>query len=138
MTAIFTATLPGSNRGVRPRRGERDYAPFPLREPRGRIPRVDDHPRKSHYTLIIDGRVIGDDDDRVRAADLLVGEIHTLVVVTILTELGHVRIVVRDLRTLIFQQSDHVERGTLAHVVDVTLVGHAENENPAAVDRLLL
>ena len=46
------------------------------------------------------------------------------------------RIVIVDLGAPLFEQPDDVERRALAHVVDVALVRDAEDENPAAVDRL--
>src|SRR5687768_4766939 len=137
MTAMFTALVPGSDRGVRRCGSERNDTPLPLRQPCRRVSRIDDHPGESHHALVIDYRVIGDDDDGVRTADRLVGKLDTLVLVSVLTELCYVRIMVLDSSTLILEKSDHVESGTLAHVVDVPLVCDSQHENPASVDRLL-
>ena len=49
---------------------------------------------------------------------------------------GHERIVVADVRALLAQQLDDLQRRRLARVVDVGLVGHADDEDVRAAQRL--
>ena len=46
------------------------------------------------------------------------------------------RIAVGDAGAAAFQQQDDVERGRFAHIVDVAFVGHAQNMNVGAFERL--
>ncbi|MNC92350.1 hypothetical protein D3C83_87570 [compost metagenome] len=48
---------------------------------------------------------------------------------SVFAERRHVWIVIRDYRALLFQHADDVECRTLAHVVDVLLVRHAEEKD---------
>ena len=81
--------------------------------------------------------MVGHDDDGVRLGKQLRRQLHAGSLVAIFAHDRNERIVEAHDRAVFLEQTNHVERGTLAHVVDVALVRDAEHENLAAVHRLL-
>ena len=79
--------------------------------------------------LVVDAAVIGHDDDAVSRSDRFRAQGNRGEALPILFELRNVWVVVGQLRALLLQQPDDVERGTLAEVLDVFLIGHAEHEH---------
>src|ERR1700687_1079575 len=61
---------------------------------------------------------------------------HFVVEAVLLLEPRDVGVVVLDLRAALLEQADHAKRRALAHVVDVPLVGGAENEQAGSVQGL--
>src|SRR5687767_839386 len=88
--------------------------------------------------LVIDRRVVGDDDDGIGARQLVVRKIDAAPLVSIFAKGRNMGIVIDYDGALLLEHSDYVEGWTFAHVVDVLLVRDAHYENAASVDRLLL
>jgi hypothetical protein len=89
--------------------------------------------------------VVGDDDAAVGRLHLLVGErgglerlAAALRVRLVEPDFVDEGVVVADDGALRAQPVDDREGRRLAHVVDVALVGHADDEHPRAVERLAL
>ena len=83
--------------------------------------------------------MVGDDNYGVVLAEVVEGSIdHVEVVVAAVADLGEEGIVVGDDGALLAEQLDNGERGRFAEVVDVALVGEAEDEDFGALDGLAL
>jgi hypothetical protein len=85
--------------------------------------------------------VIGHDQHSIRGRDGLLGQGDRAQLVLVLShpwEHRHVRIVVRNLGAAILQQRDDLGGGGFAAVVDVGLVGQADDEDPRSLERLAL
>src|SRR5436309_1910809 len=102
------------------------------------VTRIDGSASMPLDELIIDRAVVGDDHDAVGAAQNIGVEGHGREGNAVLFQRRHVGIVVGNLRTPLLQQPDHVQRGTLADVVDVLLVGDADQQHAAAAHRFTL
>ena len=85
-------------------------------------------------------RMVGDDQHAVARRQVLLGQLpagHPQVgVVSHRRQRGDVRVVVLDLGPLVQQQLHQLEAGRLARVVNVLLVGHAQQSDLAPLDRL--
>src|SRR5439155_16837956 len=98
--------------------------------PTRRIPEVDDDLRTLAQVSLVDGAVPGGDHDAVVALGRVFDGPEPV-------EIRDVRVVIRHLGAALAQQLDDLLRGRLAHVVDVRLVRHAEDQDPRALERLL-
>ena len=107
--------------------------PFDVPFEPGRVPEVDDERRLLDELVVVDPRVRRDDDDAVDARRVERGRREP-----VLGQLADVRIVVRDVGALALQELDQLQRRRLARVVDVRLVGDAEDLHLRALERLLL
>ena len=107
-----------------------------------RVARVDDQPRRVQHHLVVHRPVLGEDRHAVglgqrRRRDRLGLHVEAAVPGA-RRQRRHVRIGVLDVGALLVEQRHHVERRRFAHVVDVALVGDAEDQHGRAVDRLLM
>ena len=80
---------------------------------------VDQHLGMLHDALVVEVGVVREDDHRVRLRECVVGEIDGREVGPFLVQLRHVGVVVRDLRSVLLEQLQHVERRRFPYVVDV-------------------
>ena len=81
--------------------------------------------------------MVGDDDNGVVLAEIVQRRVgHVERVVAAVADGGEVGIVVGDDCALLAKQFDDGERRRLAQVVDVALVGQAEDQDLRPVDRL--
>ena len=79
--------------------------------------------------------VVGDDEDGVVLAEVVERSAgHVEVVVAAVAHGGEVGVVVGDDGALVAQQFDDGERGRLAQVVDVALVGQAQDQDLRSLD----
>ena len=89
--------------------------------------------------LVVVVGVVGDDEHAIVLAEIVERRtLHLQVVLAAAADEGKIRVVVADGRAFFLQQLDNRERGRLAQVVNIFLVGDAENQNLRSVDRLLL
>ena len=101
-----------------------------------RVARVDDQVGALDDGGVIESGMIGDHDNAVGAArtSLRASSRNQLVVVQ--ANAGDERIAVGDARAAALQQQNNIQRGRLAHVVDIALVSDAQDVNVRALERL--
>src|SRR5882762_1026626 len=109
------------------------------------VARVNYQGRQVYDALIVDLAVVGDDDQTISRPNLLISKGHgrerlatAFGVGVVKTELMNERIVIADCAPLAAQSVDNRKRRTLAHVVDVSFISHAQNQNPGAVHRFAI
>ena len=100
------------------------------------MPGVEDVLRVSYDEVVVDGAVIGTDDDRIGRGDLFDREGHKGDVAEVLGERPNVRIDHPDLRSVVLEMAQHVEGGRLAGVPGILLVGNAQAQQACPVQRL--
>src|ERR1022692_633888 len=107
--------------------------------PLGCVAGVDDQLSFADNLAVVVVGVIGDDHDAVVLAQLVqFGPLHLQIVLSSLSNKREVGIVVADLSAFLLQQFDDGERGRLAQIIDVSLVGHAQNQDAGPVQRFLM
>ena len=83
--------------------------------------------------------MIGDDHDAVVLAKFFqFGTLHLQVVLAPFSDEREVRIVVANRCPLFLQQFDDGKSGRFAQIVDIFLVGHAEDKDASSVNRFLM
>ena len=83
--------------------------------------------------------MVSDDENRVVLAEMVERRAsHVEVIVTSAADLGEKRIVVEDLGSGLTQQFDDGERRRFAEIVDVALVGDAEDEDARSIEALFV
>ena len=103
----------------------------------GSVAGVDDEFRLLDDGLVVVAGVVGDDEDGVVLGEIVERRAgHVEVVVAAVAHGGEVGVVVGDDGALFAQQLDDGERGRLAQVVDVALVGQAQHQNLRTLERL--
>jgi hypothetical protein len=81
--------------------------------------------------------MIGNDHDGIVLVEILEWRVdHVQGVVTSVANCGEVWVVVEDLGALFAKQLDDGERRRLAQIVDVALIGQAQDENLRSIDGL--
>lgn len=103
----------------------------------GRVARIDDERGVLRDPSVIVGGMIGDDHDRVHGFQQLRGEGHGGHVEGVLPDLGDledVGIIVKDLGPLFAEVLYDFKGGGFPHVVDILLVGNAQDKNLGALE----
>ena len=106
----------------------------------GRIARIDHQPGVFDDPIPVVHRMVGDHDDRVLGGQQVGRQVAArppqVRVAAHHGQFGNVWIMVGYRRSFLLQQVHQLERRRLARVVHVLLVGHAQQQHPAALDRL--
>src|SRR6185503_5067936 len=96
------------------------------------VPRVDDGASVARDHRIVEDLVRGRDDHAVRRAERARGQALGGEPLAAVLDRGHVGVDVGYVRALLLEDLDDVERGRLTHVVDIRLVGDAQDQHLGA------